>query len=103
MLTSMSDAVIRRATNEDAEALSGIGRATFVETFGHLYPPSDLAIFLERAYGPKRIGQILANPRKASWIVEKDGEVIGYALAGPCDLPHPDVRPEDGKLKRIYL
>src|SRR6185437_11642486 len=46
MLTSMTQAVIRRATLEDAEALSGIGRETFVETFGHLYPPEELAHFL---------------------------------------------------------
>jgi len=95
--------IIRRATPEDAQALSEIGRATFIETFGHLYPPSDLAIFLERAHGLKRIRQILAHPHKASWIVEADGKVVGYALAGPCDLPHPDVRPEDGELKRLYL
>ncbi|MGE5566002.1 MAG: N-acetyltransferase family protein [Parcubacteria group bacterium] len=94
---------IRRATPEDAEALAEVGRATFVETFGHLYPAEDLAHFLDQAHGLRRIEQILAHPRKASWIVEADGKVVGYALAGPCDLPHPDVRPEDGELKRLYL
>lgn len=29
--------------------------------------------------------------------------MLGYAVAGPCDLPHPLVRPEDGELKRLYL
>lgn len=99
----MTRAVIRRATPKDAEALSAIGRETFVETFGHLYPPQDLAHFLEMAYGLKRTRQILANPRKASWIVEVDGRAVGYALAGPCRLPHPDVRADDGELKRLYL
>ncbi|CAB1016199.1 N-acetyltransferase [Corynebacterium diphtheriae] len=28
---------------------------------------------------------------------------MGYALAGPCSLPHPDVLPEDRELKRLYL
>jgi len=95
--------VIRRATPKDAETLSEVGRATFVETFGHLYPAEDLARFLEQAHGLKRVRQILAHPHKASWIVEEDGKVVGYALAGPCDLPHPDVRPQDGELKRLYL
>lgn len=99
----MTEAVIRRATPKDAEALAAIGRETFVETFGHLYPPRDLAYFLEMAYGLERTQQILANPRKASWIVEADGRVVGYALAGPCGLPHPDVKAEDGELKRLYL
>ena len=27
----------------------------------------------------------------------------GYALAGPSGLPHADVRPGDGELKRLYV
>lgn len=99
----MTQAVIRRATSEDAQALSEIGKATFAETFGRLYPAEDLAEFLEAAYGLERTKKDLADPRKASWIVEEDGKVVGYALAGPCELPHPDVAPGDGELKRLYL
>ena len=28
---------------------------------------------------------------------------IGYALAGPCGLPHKDARTDDGELKRLYI
>ena len=28
---------------------------------------------------------------------------IGHAAAGPCGLPHPDVQPGDGELKRLYV
>jgi len=45
----------------------------------------------------------LAHPQCATWLLEREGEAIGYALAGPCDLPHPDVTPSDGELKRIYV
>ncbi|MCH1922539.1 GNAT family N-acetyltransferase, partial [Shewanella sp. A3A] len=31
------------------------------------------------------------------------GEAVGYALAGPCDLPHPEVTAGCGELKRIYF
>ena len=103
MLPSMTRAVIRRATPKDAEALCEIGRATFVETFGHLYPPDDLAQFLDEAYGLERTRADLADPNKASWIVEADGRPVGHALAGPCELPHPEVGPHDGELKRLYL
>ena len=99
----MSDAVIRRATSADAEALSRIGRETFVETFGHLYPPEDLTVFLDQAYGLERTRKDLADPDMASWIVEADGKAVGYALAGPSELPHPDVAPGDGELKRLYV
>ncbi|MDG2522729.1 GNAT family N-acetyltransferase [Caulobacter segnis] len=95
---------IRRATPADADALCAIGRDTFVETFGHLYPPQDLADYLSYAYGPTRIGADLADPAKAMWVVESaDGVAVGYALAGPCDLPHDEVTSGCGELKRIYI
>ena len=45
----------------------------------------------------------LANPAKAAWLVEAGGEAIGYALAGPCKLPHAEVTPRCGELDRIYV
>jgi ribosomal protein S18 acetylase RimI-like enzyme len=94
---------IRRADAADAEALSRIGAETFTETFGHLYPPQDLADFLVYAYNLERTRADLADPARASWIVEADGAVVGYALAGPCDLPHDEVTPACGELKRLYV
>ncbi|MFA7262112.1 MAG: GNAT family N-acetyltransferase [Caulobacter sp.] len=99
----MSTPLIRRAGPADAEALSRIGAETFVETFGHLYPPEDLAAFLEAAYGLDKTRRDLADPAKAAWLVEVDGEAVGHALAGPCDLPHDDVTPACGELKRLYV
>jgi ribosomal protein S18 acetylase RimI-like enzyme len=94
---------IRRAGPADAEALSAIGQATFVETFAHLYPPEDLAAFLAEAHGVERARSDLANPAKAAWLVEAGGDVIGYALACPAKLPHQAVSADDGELDRIYL
>ncbi|RAK58605.1 GNAT family N-acetyltransferase [Phenylobacterium hankyongense] len=100
----MQEPTIRRAGSADAEALAEIGARTFSETFGHLYPPADLARFLAEAYGLERTRADLADPAKASWIVEAaDGQVVGLALAGPCALPHPDITPSCGELKRLYL
>jgi len=99
----MSEAVIRRVTPADAEVLSRLGAETYVETFGHLYPPEDLDAFLASAYGPERITADLADPAKAMWAVEMDGAMVGYALAGPCDLPHEAVTPACGELKRLYI
>jgi GNAT superfamily N-acetyltransferase len=94
---------IRRAGPGDAEALAAIGQATFIETFGQLYPPRDLADFLAQAHSVKRAQADLANPAKAAWLVEAGGDVVGYALACPAKLPHPDVTPACGELDRIYL
>ncbi|MCR5879061.1 GNAT family N-acetyltransferase [Phenylobacterium sp. J367] len=99
----MPEPVIRRAGPQDAETLSEIGARTFSETFAHLYPPEDLQAFLAEAYGLERTRKDLADPAKASWLVEADGEAVGYALAGPCGLPHPEVTAACGELKRFYL
>ncbi|MDB5428966.1 MAG: family N-acetyltransferase [Caulobacter sp.] len=99
----MPETVIRRATPADAQALSAIGRDTFVETFGHLYPPDDLRAFLAASYGLRKTHADLADPTKAAWLVEEDGKVVGHAMAGPCDLPHDGVAPGDGELKRLYI
>jgi GNAT superfamily N-acetyltransferase len=99
----MQAPVVRRATLDDAEALAAIGAATFTETFGSLYPPHDLAAFLAEQHTPAAARADLADPAKAAWLALSDGEAVGYALAGACSLPHPEVRPEDGELKRIYL
>lgn len=99
----MPEATIRRAGPADAESLTDIGERTFVETFAHLYPPEDLAAYLSTAYTVAGARADLADPAKAMWIVEQDGEAVGYALAGPCGLPHPQVTAQCGELKRIYL
>src|SRR3546814_793491 len=94
---------IRRATPDDAETVSVLATRTFVETFGHLYPAEDLQAFLANAYAVEKQRVILSRPGYAVWLLEQEGTAIGHAAAGPCGLPHPDVAPGDGELKRLYL
>ena len=96
-------ATIRRATVADAALLAALGTATFVETFGHLYSPQDLQAFLDESHTTAAYAKALADPGYALWIAERDGEAIGYAQAGRCGLPHAEVQPGDGELKRLYL
>ncbi|WP_293676291.1 GNAT family N-acetyltransferase [uncultured Phenylobacterium sp.] len=94
---------IRRAGPADAQTLAVLGARTFCDTFAHLYDPADLAAFLAEAYSVEAARADLADPAKAAWLVEDDGRAIGYALAGPCALPHAEVTPSCGELKRIYF
>lgn len=92
----------------DAPALAELGAATFVESFGHLYTAEDLHAFLAESHSVQGYSRALANPGYALWLAERparDGSprAIGYAQAGPCGLPHDDVQPGDGELKRLYL
>lgn len=102
-MPTTSQPSIRRAGPADAETLAALGERTFRETFEHLYDADDLKVFLADAYDVERTRAELADPAKASWLVELDGEAIGYASAGPCGLPHDAVTPACGELKRIYF
>lgn len=99
----LQEPTLRRAGPADAQTVAAIGAATFAETFGHLYPPTDLARFLAEAHGVDRARADLADPAQAIWLAEAGGAAVGYALAGPCSLPHAEARPGDGELKRLYL
>jgi ribosomal protein S18 acetylase RimI-like enzyme len=99
----MPEPLIRRAGSADVAALAAIGAETFVETFGHLYPAADLERFLAEAYDLERTAADLADPAKASWVAEAGDEVVGFALAGACALPHAQVTPRCGELKRLYV
>lgn len=99
----MSDITLRRAGPQDAAIVAEIGAETFQATFGHLYAPQDLADFLAESHGLARAARDLADPATAIWLAEIDGAAAGYALAGPCALPHPEVTPQSGELKRLYL
>ena len=95
--------VIRRATPDDAGLVARLATRTFTETFGHLYPDEDLQAFLAASYAVERQRIILSHPDYAVWLLEHDGEAIGHAAAGPCGLPHAEVAPDDGELKRLYV
>jgi ribosomal protein S18 acetylase RimI-like enzyme len=98
-----STPLIRLATPDDAAVLALLGHETFVETFGHLYPESDLTPFLAGTYTPAVFHRFLTDPRQALWVAEIDGRAVGYAQAGPCALPHSEVTPACGELKRLYV
>lgn len=95
---------IRRATIADAFTLSEIGGATFSETFGHLYPPEDLAAFLQEAHSPDAWSRRLHAAHTAVWLAESaDVGAAGYASAGPCKLPVTDLESNAGELFQLYL
>ncbi|QNH20265.1 N-acetyltransferase [Xanthomonas sp. GW] len=94
---------IRQATPDDAATLAALAAATFTETFGHLYSAEDLHGFLDEHYTAARQRTILQHPDYAIWLLEDDGVAVGHAAAGPCGLPHAEVQPGDGELKRLYL
>ncbi|TCW77880.1 GNAT family N-acetyltransferase [Burkholderia sp. SRS-46] len=100
--------MIRIANVDDAGRLAELKRETFRETFvegfGIRYGADDLAAYEAESYAPDVVRHQLADPEHRTWVVETDERALtGYAHVGPCKLPHPEVRPEDGELCQIYL
>lgn len=99
----MSSYTIRRAGLDDAAVLASLAAFTFTETFGDSYPPEDLRAFLEENYAVERQQVILRHADYAVWLLERDGVAVGHVAAGPCGLPHAEVAPGDGEIKRLYV
>ncbi len=96
-------AVIRRARADEADALAALGAETFTATFGRLYSQANLDKFLAKNHSPGAYRDLLADAGTAVWIAEDAGEQVGYAVAGPCTLPVPNLPPNSGELARLYL
>jgi GNAT superfamily N-acetyltransferase len=71
---------------DDAALMSRLGARTFTETFGHLYPPENLAAFLVN-HEPAKWRAELADPAFSVRIAEDYGEPAGYCKVGPPSLP----------------
>ena len=91
----------RTAGRADAARLAELGAATFVDTFGHLYQPDDLAIFL-RSHTEEAWAKELADPAFAVRLAEADDALLGYAKLGPPHLPF-EPRGEAAELRQLYV
>lgn len=101
---NLPDITIRRLAEIDAAALSALARDTFDETFGHLYKPGDLAVFQEESQSVEAYHRLLKDPRVAIWAGElATGALVGFATAGPCKLPVPDLENNAGEIRHLYL
>ena len=97
----MPDFRSRTATPADAPILSDIGRRTFVETFGHLYRPEDLAAFL-RNHDADVWAEELSDPTLTVRLVEDNGVAAAFAKVGDLKLPVETERPA-AELRQFYV
>jgi ribosomal protein S18 acetylase RimI-like enzyme len=95
--------VYRDAAAEDAEALAALGRKTFVDTFGHLYPPADLAAFCDAIYAVDAQVSILAHPKTHIRIASQGAELIGYLQMGEFKLPFDPGGRRAMEIHRLYV
>jgi ribosomal protein S18 acetylase RimI-like enzyme len=97
------DTLFRDAGPDDAEELSKVGRETFIETFGHLYPATDLKTYLDRTYSIDSARQELSDPRVEVRVAVTGRRIVAYCKIGPCKLPIDTGGLPSLELHRVYV
>jgi ribosomal protein S18 acetylase RimI-like enzyme len=94
--------VFRTATPADAEDVSRFLIFSFTDTFGHLYPPEDLAAFLAR-WDPPGYRAELEDPAYAMRVAETADGVRGVGKIGPPTLPFDPGDRRATELRQLYV
>jgi ribosomal protein S18 acetylase RimI-like enzyme len=91
----------RDAATADAAEIAAFAERTFTDTFGHLYPPEDLAAFVAEKYRAQVIAAELADPDTRYRLALRDGVIAGYCKMGAIDM---DVDAKGAlELHRLYV
>lgn len=98
-------AVIRLATEDDAEAMGGIAQRSWAATYRGIVPDPVLDEWIAEAPASWRTALAAIGPDSPArvWVGERDANVLGYATTSPAKdtwLPPPDGA---GELTNLYL
>ena len=78
----------RDAVPADGAELAAMARRSFTDTFGTLYRPEDLAVFLDQTFGETGLPAQLSDPAFTVRVaVDAAGEIVGFAKIGPVAFP----------------
>lgn len=92
----------RDARAADGPALAAMARRSFTETFGTLYSQSDLAAFLDDAFGANGLPSQLSDPDFAVRLALAGDAIIGFVKMGPVTFPG-EWRPDAIELYQFYV
>jgi ribosomal protein S18 acetylase RimI-like enzyme len=92
----------RDALPADGADLADMAKRSFTETFGSLYPASDLAVFLDRTFGADGLPSELDDPAFKLRLASEDGSIIGFAKIGPVAFPG-DWPADSIELHQLYV
>jgi ribosomal protein S18 acetylase RimI-like enzyme len=98
----VAEPLLRAARTADIPALAQLAQDTYVETFGPLYQPKDLAAFFAEVLSEAAITTEMADPRVAYRLAEQDGALVGYCKLGPLKVPAEPTEPAL-ELRQLYL
>ena len=94
---------LRRAEAADAEALSLVAGATFLETYADILKREDMLAHIAGKSSPERFSSFMADPRTIVTLAEAPAgrAPLGYTIMADPDLP-VELQADDIELLRIY-
>lgn len=95
---------IRPCVPGDADALSAVASATFLETYAGVIDGRDILRQCRTYHTPAAYEALLADPTRRLFLVEQapGAAPVGFILLSAPNLP-VELRPDDMELTRIYL
>lgn len=94
--------IYRDAAFEDGPALAEMGRRCFAETFGPHFPADDMALHLQRMFGPDGLPAELRDPKLRVRVAEEDSRIAAYLKLAPMSLPAPH-EPGALEVKQLFV
>ena len=92
------------ASPEDGPELDAMARACWVETFEHSCSAADMALYLDKAYGPSgALLRDLADPTHRFRLAKHGDAIVGYAKLSEPWLPPGIVGPRAKQLSQLYV
>lgn len=101
-MASRWEYVLRDCGPGDAEKLSLVGAASFLEAFAGMLEGEDILAHCHNQHSAEKYAAMLAMPETHACLVEVKSAPVGYAVICAPDLP-VSLTPKDMELKRIYL
>lgn len=96
--------IVREAAEKDAVLIALIARATFDETFGHLFRNrKGLLDYFDRTFSVKKIKRSIQKENNVFWVAFIDDLPVGYAKL-KLDSPSEFIQGERvAQLQKIYV
>lgn len=93
----------RDATPADGPVLAGIARATFIETFGHLYTLDDLNAFLSDYTDASYAAELAQGDVRVRFAEIAAGVPVGFCKVSALKVPAPGALPGAMELRQLYI
>ncbi|SFS02095.1 Ribosomal protein S18 acetylase RimI [Granulicella pectinivorans] len=105
MTVAVDEISLRACTHDDAQMLSAVSVATFLDAFAGILPGTSMVEHCRVNLSAEKYAHYLGLPRTRIWVAETAVQQgpVGYAMVSAPELPIADPEPTDLELKRIYL